>query len=377
MWVSNSYEDIYARAESNLVKGEYEAAYQDFHRLGDRLSRLKPTVLNRRPGLQDLLLLSLAKQGEILHTQNEFEQAAQIYRRLIEIAPERRDTWQRRLALVSIDMGQIEAGLDELRAQAVAHPGDHELWLAIGLECEALGRVDEAEENLQRAARSAADPEDKNDAYLALFDFYRGQERVEEALTAWKQAWEAHGHQPDYVFPLYQMMWEIGDLKRAYEYLSQEKNPLRKGFHQGLLAVSEGKAEEASRHWRRVAKRDPLEFETGHEAWAEAALRVNHPPEEVIAALGVILDSGNLTQRVLLLQAIAEARIGHTEHAQDMLEVARKIRLRTRPRQEKLSATDWALLNELVANKDITRQLQQYFDVGSNSEVRASQEQDM
>ncbi len=274
-------------------------------------------------------------------------------------------------------MGQIEAGLDELRAQAVAHPGDHELWLAIGLECEALGRLDEAEENLQRAARSAADPDDNADAYLALFDFYRGQERVEEALTAWKQAWEAHGHKPDYVFPLYQMMWELGDLERAYEYLRQEKNPLRKGFYQGLLAVSEGKADEATRHWRRVSKLNPLEFETGHEAWAEAALRINHPPEEVIAALGVILESGNLTQRVLLLQAVTEARIGHTEHAQSMLEIARKIRLRTRPRQERFSATDWALLNELVSSDETKRQLRHYFEADSKSEVQASQGQDV
>ncbi len=91
MWVSNSYEDIYARAESNLVKGEYEAAYHDYRRLSERLSRLRPTVLNRRPELHNLLLLSLTKQAEILHTQSEFEQAAQLYERLIEI--DGNDAW--------------------------------------------------------------------------------------------------------------------------------------------------------------------------------------------------------------------------------------------------------------------------------------------
>ncbi len=362
MWVSDSYEDIYARAESNMAQGDYESALDSFQRLSERLSGLKPAVLDRRPELHSLFLLSLAKQAEIHYIQGEFELSMQLYQRLMEIAPESRDNWQRAMALVRIDMGQAEAGLDELRAQAVAHPGDHQLWLTIGLECEALGRLDEAEENLQRAVRLATDSDDKTDAYLALFDFYRAQSRVTEALAAWDQAWAAHGHTPGYVFPLYQMMWETGDLERAHEYLNQEKNPLRKGFYQGLLALSEGMPDRARKHWTRVAQMDPLEFDEGHEAWAEAALRVDQPPQEVIATLGVIMESGDLTPRGLILQAVAEARIGHKEHAENVLKIGRTLSLRSRPRQEKLSAAHWALFDELVADDEIKHQLRHYFE---------------
>jgi tetratricopeptide (TPR) repeat protein len=360
MWVSDSYENIYARAESNLASGDYETALDEFQRLSERLSGLKPAVLGRRPELRNLLQLSLSEQAEIRHMQGEFDQAMQLYERLVEIDPRRQDRWRRAMALVRIDMGQAEAGLDELRAQAVAHPGDFQLWLLMGLECEVLGRLDEAEENLRRAAGRAADPDEKAGAYLALFDLYREQDRLDEALAAWDQAWV--GRDPDYVFPLYQMMWETGDLERAHEYLRQEKNLLRKGLYQGLLAASEEDPDEAVKHWKRIAKLNPLEFDEGHEAWAEAALRVNLPGEEVAATLETAWRSDVPPLRGLILKAVAEARIGHADHAQKALEVARRIGLRSRPRMEKLSAAHWALFDELVADDEIKHSLRHYFE---------------
>lgn len=362
MWVSDSYEDIFMRAESNLSQGDYESALGDYQRLSERLSGLKPGLLDRRPALRNFLLISLTKQAEIRHVQGEFEQAIQAYERLAEIAPEDREAWRRAMALVRIDMGQAEAGLDELFAQTVAHPGDFQLWLAIGLECEALGRLDEAEESLQRAVGCAAEPDAKVAAYLALFDFYRAQSRMDEALAVWEQAWAGHGPEPGYVFPLYQMMWEAGDLERAHEYLRQENNPLRKGLYRGLLAASEGKTDEAVKHWQRVANMNPLEFDEGHESWAEAALRADWPPGGVIAALQVVWESGNSTPRALILQAVAEARLGHADHAESVLEIARAIGLRSRPRQEKLAAANWALFDELVTGDEIKRQLRHYFE---------------
>lgn len=373
MWVSDSYEYIYALAESSLAKGDIDTAQANYHRLSERLSKLKPVVLERRPELRNLLVLSLGKQAQIHHIQGEFEQALEVYEQAIDISPEIKDRWQRDMALVRIDMGEAEMGLDMLRAQAISHPGESELWLAIGVEAEALGRLDEAEENLQRASRTASAPEDKAQAYLALFDFYREQGRIEEALAAWDQAWESDSLDSGYVFPLYQMMWEAGDLDRSREYLKQEKNPLRKGFHQGLLAASVGDSDEATRQWKRVAKMNPLEYDEGHDAWAEAALRVDHSPQEVIASLSAVLEAGDFTPRGLLLQAIAEARIGHTEHAQEVLEIARNLGLRSRPRAEKLPAAHWALFDELVADEEIKKQLQHVFEVEAESQVEAIQ----
>jgi hypothetical protein len=232
--------------------------------------------------------------------------------------------------------------------------------------------LDEAEENLQRALIRAGEGDEKADVYLDLFDFYREQNQVDEALAAWEQAWKAHGRDPDYIFPLYQMMWETGSLERAYEYLRQERNPLRRGFYQGLFAESEDKSDESTKHWKRVAKMDPLEFDEGHEAWAEGALRVDHPSEEVIAKLSTILESGNLTRRGFILHAAAEARIGHTEHAESVLEAARAIGLRSRPREDELPAAHWELLDELVADDEIKDELRHYFEIEQEDEAEAS-----
>jgi tetratricopeptide (TPR) repeat protein len=373
MWVSDSYEYIYALAESSLARGDFETAQANYQRLSERLSKLKPAVLERRPELRNLLVVSLGKQAELHHIHGEYEQSIELYEEVIEMAPETRDRWLGEMALVRIDMGQAEEGLDILRAQAIAHSGDPEPWLTIGVEAEALGRLEEAEENLQRASRTASDPDDKARAYLALFDFYRDQGRVDEALAAWDQAWEGDGQESDYVFPLYQMMWEAGDLERSREYLSQEKNPLRKGFHHGLLATSEGNTDEATKRWKRVAKMNPLEYDEGHDAWAESALRVDHPPEEVIGALSAVLEARNFTPRGLLLQGIAEARIGHLEHAQEVLEIARNIGMRTRPREERLPEAHWALFDELVEDDEIKGQLQHLFETEPESEVEVSQ----
>jgi tetratricopeptide (TPR) repeat protein len=360
MSVSDSYEDIAARAQASLTRGDYTAALEGYERLSKRLSGLSPVVLKRRPALHDLLVLSLLRQANIHLWRSEFEPALQLYQQLMDLAPEGRHDWQVSLALARIDMGQAEAGLDELRALAVARPNSL-LWQTIGMECDALGRLDEAEESLRRAVQLAADAGSEREAYLALFDFYRAQNRIDEALTAWQQAWA--GQQPEYVFPLYQMMQEAGDLKRAREYLDQESNPLRKGFYQGLLAASEGKADEAAKHWKRVAKLNPLKYDDGQDAWAEAALRTDLPPQEVIAALNAVSQAGGLSMHGIVLQAISEARVGHADHAKETLEMARNVGLQSRPRQEKLSATHWALFDELVSDATLKSQLRDYFEV--------------
>jgi tetratricopeptide (TPR) repeat protein len=359
MIVSDSYEDIATRASASLTRGDYAAALEGYERLSKRLSGLSPVVLQRRPALHDLLVLSLLRQANVHHWRREFEPALQFYQQLMDLAPEGRDDWQAAMALVRIDMGQAEAGLDELRALAVARP-DSLLWQTIGAECDALGRVDEAEESLRRAVQLATDANSRREAYLSLFDFYRGQNRTDEALAAWQQAWA--GQQPEYVFPLYQMMQEVGDLKRAQEYLDQESNPLRKGFYQGSLAAGEGKADEAAKHWKRVARMDPLKYDEGQDAWAEAALRTDLPAQEVIAAMNAVSQAKGLSVHGIVLQAIAEARIGHTDHAKGALEMARNVGLQSRPRQEKLSATHWALLDELVPDAALKSQLRDYFE---------------
>ena len=362
MWVSDSYEDIELQARTLLVSGDYAGALEKYERLSQRLAGLKPAVLERRPALSNLRVLSLAQQANIHHRRGDFEQGLQVYQQLNDVAPERSSTWRRLTALVRIDMGQTEEGLDALRAEAVASPGDSFVWLSIGVECEGLGLLDEAEANLRRAAANASTPEGQLDTHLTLFDFYRAQGRVVDALAVWDQAWVNSEEGPSYVFPLYQMMWEHGHLDQARRYLKLEKNPLRKGFYQGWLAASQDQADEAARHWQVVGEMHPMDFDDGQEAWAEAALRVDIPAEEVLSVMEAVLKVGGVSSRVLLLKAIAEARLGQLDDAMKTLESARNMRLVARPRREKLPESSWVLLDELVSDEELKSQLCPFFE---------------
>jgi tetratricopeptide (TPR) repeat protein len=363
MWVSDSYEDIEQQARAHMNNGDFTEALDGYQRLARRLEALKPVILERRPELSQLHILCLVQQARILHWRGSLREARETYQILIEKDPSNQGIWREGLALVLIDMGEVEAGLDELRAQGVASPGDAAVWLTIAQECDALGRHEEAEENYQRAVKNAASPDIKNQVYLALFDFYRGKGQVDKALEAWNKAWEDRDSQPDYIFPIYQMMWENGDSDRADEYLQREVNPLRKGFYHGWFAFERDDMETAVKHWQKVVKMKPWQYDEGHDAWAEAALRVEHSSKEVVSVLEAVQNIGAMTLRGLILLAAAEARQGHIEEARAALTTARNVGLRSRPREEFLSLSNWQLLDELVPDEAAKKDLRQLFTV--------------
>ena len=362
LYLPDSYESLELRARMALAGGETQHALELYQKLSRRLSTLKPEVLQRRPELQNLYAISLVQQAMIQHRQGNFESAAQLCQQLLSVSPESARFAQRLLALVHIDMGRVEAGLDELRAQAVASPGDVDVWLVLADECQNLGRLDEAEEHLHRAARNASDASDQNRVYLALFDFYRAQGRVEDALAAWDQAWAAKGGEPDYIFPVYQMLWEAGNPEQAYAYLERERNPLRKGYHQGKFAAEQGRWDEADRHWQRVAKLDPHKYPEGHDVWAEAALRVNGSPQQVQALLLAVRQAGHATLHGVTLEAVCAARLGHLEVAAEILQMAVAIGWSAGPRRRVLPLAHWQLFEELIGDQAVSSQLRHYFE---------------
>jgi len=364
MRIPDTYESIFIKARVHSAEGELEEAALEYKRLSDRLANLKPELWKRRPQLRDMYYASLAEQARIHHVLGNLEQSLALYRQLDESGAPGKTLWRREAARVLIDMGHVEQGLDELRAEAVTTPGNHENWLVIGLECKALGRWEEAEENLKRAVRNALTSESKQESYLALFDLYRSQGRIEDAITVWAQAWEDET-EPSDTFPVYQMLIESGQLERAREYLERETNPLRRGFYQGLCEARQGRAREAERRWKKVAEMKPFEFEDGHEEWAEAALRTNSPPEEVIRVLEKSANAKRLTPRGIVLLAAAEARLGHANHVEKILKRACLMKRGGRPRRERLSAEEWSLFSELVAEPGASQEFKNFFDGGS------------
>ncbi|MCS7259519.1 MAG: hypothetical protein NZ765_01880 [Anaerolineae bacterium] len=365
MWLPGTYEDTLTHARFHVLEGELEEAVPLYERLIERLAGLKPEIRQRRPELSRMYRHSLAELARAHHVLGNFERALELYRQLSALEDAEQSVWRRSAAQVLIDMGRVEQGLDELRAEAVANPGDHVIWLLMGYECLYLKRWQEAEENLQRALRSAVTPEQQLSVHLGFFALHRMQGHVEEALAIWERAWQGKKEGANNSL-VYRMLIEHGQLERARRYLEREPNALRRGFYQGLLDRLQGKAQEAQRHWQRVAKMNPFEFENSFAEWAEAALRIDWDPAEVVNVLNRFEDAGDTTPRGMVLWAIAAARLGRTDEVERALERGRLIVRRMRPRRERLSAEEWQLFDELVSDAAIKNQFKHFFEASQN-----------
>lgn len=365
MWLPGTYEDTLAQAHSRVVEGDLEGAVPLYERLIERLSSLKPEIRQRRPELDEMQQRSWAELARVCHILGRFEPALDLYRRLSELNDSNQSMWRRSAAQVLIDMGRVEQGLDELRAEAVANPSDHNIWLLIGYECIYLKRWQEAEENFQRALRSAITPEQQMDVHLAFFVLHRMQGHVDEALAAWEQAWQRRREEANNAL-IYRLLIEYGQLERARQYLEREPNALQRGFYQGVLEMLQGKTQEAQRRWQRVARMNPFEFGNSFEEWAEAALRVEWDPTEVIDVLSRFENAIDATHREMVLWAIAAARLGRIDEVEHALKRGRLILRRARPWREKLLAQDWTLFDELVRDAEIKKQFKHFFEVDQN-----------
>jgi thioredoxin-like negative regulator of GroEL len=366
MLLPGTYEHTLQQARSHISEANLDEAILLYERLVERLSSLKPELLKRRPELRDLHYKGLSELARLHHIRGNFERALALYRQLGEFEGSDRSTWNRRAAYVLIDMGRAEQGLDELRAEAMANPGDYEIWLVLGRECIYLKRWQEAEENLQRALRNAVAQESKEAVYLHFFDLYRHQGRVEEALAAWDQAWQSQPESANNAL-VYQLLIEHGQLERAQQYLERETNVLQRGFYQGLIEMLQGKVREAQRRWQKVADMNPLAFNGGLEEWAEAALRAEADPAKVTDVLG-FKDIGDTSCRELVLWAIAEVRRGHMDRTERALRLGRFFVQRDRPRRDKIPTREWKLFDELVHSAEIKDRFRHFFETDQNGQ---------
>jgi len=361
--LAGSYEELSAQAQQHLQVNEYDQAQKIYERIYNRLGKMKAEVIKRRPNLQQLKLTSLSMLGDLAGLHGNYDQAITYYQAGLEISPENL-VYRRAIAQAKIDRGDIEIGLDELRTLAVMNAGDARPWIWLGLELWVQGNLAEATENLERVTTlSGSSPEHRSEAFSYLHDLYREAKRWPEAEAAWKQVWHTAGRKIEDVSPLYQMYWEADDLSQARSWLKQEKNPLRVGFYQGLFFHSEGNAKKAATAWSKTAAQNPLEHDSGHEAWAEAALRTQADPETVIEVIRTVVTRRQINIRTTILLAAAQLRAGRIDSAELALKAALEMGHRARPRLDQLSKDHWRLFTELGGEQATTDQLKQHFEI--------------
>ncbi|MEM7031875.1 MAG: hypothetical protein AAF629_20140 [Chloroflexota bacterium] len=365
--LSGSYEELATQAQQHMRNNQYAEAKDIYERVYNRLGKMKDSLLEKRPRLRELQVMSTRMLADLSSFDGEHDQAIEYYTTALNIDPDQKLEYQRGIAQMKIDKGEANTGLDELRAIAFTNAGEPDPWIWLSVELWTQGNNGEAIENLERVvSMTGVESRSQSAAYTYLHDIYREEERIEDAADAWQKAWQVVDSEIDDVSPLYQMYFEVGNLEEANRWLKDEKNPLRAGFYKGLFAQADGSDKAEKSAWRKTASLNPLDQQDGHEAWAESALRINFAPDRIAYTLREVAGQNLINIRGTILLAIAFARMGQAEPADFALQQAIDISQRARPRRDQLSLGHWELFDELVADDAIKEQVRGYFETESD-----------
>jgi tetratricopeptide (TPR) repeat protein len=100
----------------------------------------------------------LAQEADRRFGARRFAEAATLYRRVLELAPDDADS-RNDLGLALHYAGDTDTGLEVLRSGARDAPDFQRIWLSLGFVAAQAGRFDEAEKALRRALQIDADSE--------------------------------------------------------------------------------------------------------------------------------------------------------------------------------------------------------------------------
>jgi tetratricopeptide (TPR) repeat protein len=360
----DSYEGMRNRSLTAFQAGDVENAVALHRRLVEKLGRLSHGVLARRPELRDMELQARLELAEMLRLEGHFSEAIEVKEVLLESHPDRASDWRRDLAILRITRGEVETGLAELRTLAEEDPEDTWRWIVLGVESRLEGRFAESQEALDRAlvlAQDSGDTDELTTAHYHCFLLYREMGRLDDAVAAWNEALDLNAEVGSTVRDVYTMLTDAGRFSEARSYVDRDDNELRAGYQRGLLAHLTGSAADAKREWRAVAELDPEDFESGHDAWAEAVLRLGDP-EPVLERMNSLLGRHG-SARLLTFAGIAWAMRGDRQEAQQAFERTIDILRTSRPPRHKLDSADWRLLDLLVADEELKPVLKPYFAV--------------
>ena len=359
----DSYEGLYSQAQMAQRAGNAEAAIGLYRRLVGRLGRLNERILDRRPDLGEMHLRAGLEFTELLVSEGRYAEAYEIKSQLATSHPHMAEEWRRDLAVLRVAKGDVNPGLAELRALAEEDAGAPAGWLTLGNEARIEGRFTESQAALDHALATVSRDDRKGlaDVHLQRFLLYRDMGSIDNAVSAWEKAVRGDPEKRSTIRDLYTMLADAGRYSEAQRYIDQDRNLLQSGFHRGLIAQLTGNNTKARDEWQAVADLDPISYESGHDCWVEAVLRLGDP-EPALRALQELLTKLP-TPRLLTLAGFAWAMRDDTELAKALIQQAINQLRRLRPPKQKLDSADWRLLNSLITDDKMKSALKPYFAV--------------
>jgi tetratricopeptide (TPR) repeat protein len=358
-----SYEGLREQARTAYRAGDTEGAISQFRYLVGKLGGLSPRVLARRPELGDIHLESGLDLVALLRQEGRYAEATEVVESLIASHPDA-GRLHTDLAVLRIAKGEVARGLADLQALSDQNPDDVWLSIILGNEARVEGRFADSEAALDRAleaTKDGDDPEVRAEVHYQRFHLFRDTAQIDRAVAEWDAAYASHSDVGETVHQVYSMLTDVGRYGQAQQYISRDENRLRAGLQRGLIANLTGTRDKARDEWRDVASLDPSEFDSGHEAWVEAVLRLGDPTP-VLDRLRLLL-LRNSSPRILALSGTAWAMHGDKELAQKLYQQSIDRLRHGRPPKQKLDSADWRLLDSLVADDEVKTALKPYFAV--------------
>jgi tetratricopeptide (TPR) repeat protein len=334
-----------------------------YQRLFDRVGRLSERIFDRRPELRDMHRQAGMDLVNLLGLEGRYAEAIEVTEELARRYPGETDAWRRDLAMLRLAKGEADRGLSELEALADEEPEDVWNWIVLASESRIEGRFAESDAALDRAldVAASADPEVVAEVHYQRFQLLKDMGQIDDAIAAWEQAVAVHSDVAGQVRDVYVLLTEAGRYAEALAYVERDGNQLQAGFQRGLIRSLTGDPDGARQEWQAVAAMDPEKFESGHDAWAEAVLRLGDPVP-ALEGLQRLLGS-HASIRLLALSGIAWAMHGDQEAALSLLERTTELMQRSRPPKKKLDSADWRLLDSLVSDEEMKAALRPNFAV--------------
>ena len=359
----DSYEDLFARAQTLARAGDVEAAIVLYNRLVSKLGRLSDRILARRPELREMHEQARKELIGLLHSLGRYAEAIEAEEVLLDTHPEKAEMWRTDIAVLRIAKGEVEQGLAELQALAEEEPQTADKWLVVANEARTEGRFPESQAALERAYETVDqdDHEALAQPYFLQFLLWKDMGQTEKAIEAWDRTVELDARAVRSAREAYTLLTDVGRYSDALRYVDRDENPLQAGYQRGIIANLRGDPGQARREWQQVARLDPTEYEYGHDRWVEAVLRLGDPDPALEWLQENLPRYGS--PRLLILSGIGWAMRQDGELAAGLFQQAISLLQRGRPPKQKLDSTDWRLLDSLVTDDELKIGLKRYFAV--------------
>lgn len=359
-----SYESMYRDALEAAGTGQVDKAIEMGLRMVNRLCRLRPETIARKPDLRDTLWRSWYSTVQFLRWEKRFPEAIDLCNRVADRL-EDPDEARQIVGSLMIEEGQVDSGLAYL-GEIAERRQVSDYWVHLAVEQIALRHYELAEASCRTALSLAQDNNQAASANLTLFDLYQRTGRVDQALSAWNMATVLNTGLGDLVSQVCDWLIHQGELEKARTYLARDTNPVTQMFYQGLIDWHSNRLQPARDKWRRVIQMELGDSGPEIAAWLEASLRLGEPVRvtewaQRAQAAAHIQDVGELA-----LVGIANLMQGNTAPAHEWFEEATTLLRRRWPPQSALPARYWALLTSLVTDREVVQSVAHHFDRGDD-----------